>query len=325
MYLTGFADEAGAAIATQVAATKELEWTNIELRNTGFEGDLATMSDEDFESLYAALREGGVAVNCFGSSISNWGKSIETPFEETLVDVRRCIPRLQRLKTPMVRIMSYAIIRDPDTWVPLPDELQMFEERCRRMNEFVPMFLDAGIQPVHENCMNYGGMCWKNTLRLLEAVPGLKLVFDTGNPPFSADMGAGVTTPPLPRQNTWEFYSHVKDCIEYVHIKDAKGEAADEPGNTFPKGQTFTYPGEGDGDVERVVADLLQSGYDGGFSIEPHLQVVFHEEGGETQEKAQYESYVEYGRRFEALLERIRAQGPASNAQRPTPNIQHPS
>lgn len=325
MYLTGFADEAGAAIATQIVATKELGWSNIELRNTGFEGDLATMSDDDFESLYAALREAAVAVNCFGSSISNWGKSIETPFEETLVDVRRCIPRLQRLKTPMVRIMSYAIIRDPDTWVPLPDELQMFEERCRRMNEFVPMFLDAGIQPVHENCMNYGGMCWKNTLRLLEAVPGLKLVFDTGNPPFSADMGAGVTTPPLPRQNTWEFYSHVKDCIEYVHIKDAKGEAAEIPGKTFPEGQTFTYPGEGDGDVEKVVADLLNNGYDGGFSIEPHLQVVFHEEGGETQEKAQYESYVEYGRRFEALLERIRAQGPDSNVQRPTPNSQRPS
>ena len=106
MYLTGFADEAGAAIATQIVATKELGWSNIELRKTGFKGDLATMSDEDFESLYAALQEAGVAINCFGSSIANWGRSVEAPFEETLEDVRRCIPRLQKLKTPMVRIMS---------------------------------------------------------------------------------------------------------------------------------------------------------------------------------------------------------------------------
>lgn len=305
MYLTGFADEAGAAIATQIVATKELGWSNIELRKTGFKGDLATMSDEDFESLYAALQEAGVAINCFGSSIANWGRSVEAPFEETLEDVRRCIPRLQKLKTPMVRIMSYAILRDPDTWVPLPVEQQMFEERCRRMNEFIPIFLDAGIQPVHENCMNYGGMCPQNTLRMIEAVSGLKLVFDTGNPPFSPDMASGLTAPPLPRQNTWDFYNQVKDHIEYVHIKDAKGEACDLPGKIFPEGQTFTYPGEGDGDVEKVVADLLKNGYDGGFSMEPHLQVVFHEEGGETKEQAQYESYVEYGRRFEVILERL--------------------
>ncbi len=33
MYLTGFADEAGAAIDTQIKATLELGWTNIESRN----------------------------------------------------------------------------------------------------------------------------------------------------------------------------------------------------------------------------------------------------------------------------------------------------
>ena len=32
------------------------------------------------------------------------------------------------------------------------------------------MFLDAGIQPVHENCMNYGGLGWTFALRLVEAV-----------------------------------------------------------------------------------------------------------------------------------------------------------
>jgi len=307
MYLTGFADEAGADIAIQIAATKELGWTNIELRKTGYEGDLATMSDQDFDSIYGALADAGITVNCFGSSISNWGKAVTEPFQETLDDVRRCIPRLQKLKTPMVRIMSYAIVRDPESWVPLPDDQQMFEERCRRLNEFVPMFLDAGIQPVHENCMNYGGLSPQNTLRLLEAVPGLKLVFDTGNPVFSPDMGAEVITPPVPRQSTWAFYDLVKDHVSYVHIKDAKGEAREEQGEIFPQGQTYAYPGDGDGDVKKVVSDLLANGYDGGFSMEPHLQVVFHEDGGATEEQAQFDSYVEYGRRFEALLKQVTA------------------
>ena len=31
----------------------------------------------------------------------------------------------------------------------------------------------------------------------------------------------------------------------------------------------FTFPGEGDGHVKDIVADLIGSGYDGGISIEP--------------------------------------------------------
>ena len=48
MYLTGFADEAGGDINIQIKATKELGWSDIELRRTGFKGDMANMSDEDF-------------------------------------------------------------------------------------------------------------------------------------------------------------------------------------------------------------------------------------------------------------------------------------
>ena len=77
--------------------------------------------------------------------------------------------------------MSYAVSKDR------PMEDQLFAERVMRLNTLVPMFLDAGIQPVHENCMNYGGMGWSYTLDVLDNVPGLKLVFDTGNPVFTDD------------------------------------------------------------------------------------------------------------------------------------------
>ena len=38
-----------------------------------------------------------------------------------------------------------------------------------------------------KNCMNYGGMSWQHTLELVNALPGLKLVYDTGNPVFARD------------------------------------------------------------------------------------------------------------------------------------------
>ena len=49
----------------------------------------------------------------------------------------------------------------------------------------------------------------------------------------------------------------------------------------------------------------FEYGYDGGFSMEPHVAAVFHEEAKEDSaslDKIKYESYVEYGRRFEKLL-----------------------
>lgn len=305
MYLTGFADEAGAPIATQIKATKELGWNNIELRATGFSGDLAKMTDAEFEELYKILSESGVKINCFGSGISNWGKDITAPYAETEAEVKACLPRLKRLGTKMVRIMSYAICKDANG-IALPDDQQMLAERAKRLRAYIPLFTDAGILPVHENCMNYGGMCWQNTLKLIEAVPGLRLVFDTGNPPFSPDMGKGIYKEPIPRQDAWEFYTHVKEYISYIHIKDASWNTTPaKPGEVFPTGSKFTWAGEGSGSVKRIMKDLLDGGYDGGISMEPHIGSVFHEKDSGSTEEAKYKSYVEYGQRFMKLLAEI--------------------
>ena len=130
------------------------------------------------------------------------------------------------------------------------------------------MFDDAGITAVHENCMNYGGLSYHHTLELLENVPGLKLVFDTGNPIFTDDRSKPK---PYPKQSSWEFYTHVKDHISHIHIKDGIWDSKS-------KDNVYTFPGQGSGDVERILTDLLKNGYDAGISIEPHMTVVFHDD-----------------------------------------------
>jgi sugar phosphate isomerase/epimerase len=288
MYLTGFADEAAADIEGQIRATKELGWSRMESRNINGR-NIHDISDAEFDAVCAALDRAGVSVNCFGSAIANWGKSILEPFDSSLAEARRAIPRMKRLGTVLIRIMSFAVLKDRG-----PED-QMAEERFRRLRELQKMFSDEGLIPVHENCMNYGGMGWQYTLRLLENVPGLRLVFDTGNPVFSEDRSK---KPPYPMQSSWEFYSHVRDFVEYVHIKD---------GRIGPDGKAvFTFPGEGDGDVERIVEDLLRRGYDGGFSIEPHLAVVHHDPSVTSKAEIMHRNYVEYGRRMEAMIQRIR-------------------
>ena len=77
-----------------------------------------------------------------------------------------------------------------------------------------------------------------------------------------------------------------------------------------------TYPGEGEGDVRRIVKDLLANGYDGGFSMEPHLAVQHHDPSITSPEAIMYANYVEYGRRFMKLVDGVRAElaGKASRA-----------
>ena len=289
MYLTGFADEAAADLDGQIRATRELGWRNIESRNIDGK-NIHNMPDDAFDVAAGKLEAAGVRINCFGSEIANWGKKIADPFEITLAEVKRAIPRMVRLGTKLIRIMSYGIDRDR------PADDQMADERFRRLREIKKMFDDAGLTCVHENCMNYGGMGWKYTLELIENVPGLKLVFDTANPPCTLDYASGA---PDKLQSTWEFYEHVKPHVAYVHIKDCRFLEFND--GIFNKAE-FTWPGEGDGDVVKVVRDLVEAGYDGGISMEPHLSVVFHEEGGETEADARMRTYIEYGRRFEKIL-----------------------
>jgi sugar phosphate isomerase/epimerase len=298
MYLTGFADEAAPDIEGQIRATKTLGWKTIEARSVNGT-NLHDISDEAFEEVVGKLRDAGVEINCFGSAIANWGKNITDPFDVTLEEVRRAIPRMQRLGTRLIRIMSYAVLpeREP-TDVPVRDD-QMEEERFRRLRVLHRMFTEAGLTPVHENCMNYGGMSWQHTLRLIEHVPGLKLVFDTGNPVFTDDRARAR---PYPKQSSWEFYTHVKEHVAYVHVKDGVWD----PGT---QQITYTYPGEGDGDVVRIVSDLLQSGYDGGISIEPHMAIVHHDASVASPEEQRFRTYVEYGRRMERIIAGVQKGG----------------
>jgi sugar phosphate isomerase/epimerase len=289
-YFTGFADEVSSDLNLQIKATKELGWSNIECRTVG-SANLHDISDAEFDAAVRLLEESGIKVNCFGATICNWGHKITDPFDITLAEVKRAIPRMKRLGTKMIRIMSYALLPD------LPMSQQMAEERFRRLREVTKMFLDNGLQPLHENCNNYAGQGWKFTLEMLEAVPGLRLIFDTGNPTFTYDRSKPE---PFPLESAWEFYDHVKDFVDYIHIKDAIYDKEKDKID-------FKFCGEGNGDVRKILTDLLVNRhYAGGISIEPHLGHVFHDpDHKDREDDYRYNVYVEYGRRLQAMVEDI--------------------
>lgn len=281
MIFSGIADEAGSTIERQIKAHQELGWEYIELRMVDAES-IAMLSNEKFEQIALKLQEAKIKVSCFASKIGDWSRKISGSFEEDIRDLRTAIPRMQRLGTQYIRVMSWP----NDGW----GEEDWKREALRRMGELTRMAEEAKITLAHENCSGWGAR--PETCReLIETInsPYLKVLYDTGNPPAEG-------------YNAWEFYQTIKEHIVYVHIKDAFQK--EDSGKV-----TFTFPAEGDGRVKEVLKGLFLSGYNGFISIEPHLASVIHDEKMADKEKEPYSVYLEYGRRLMKVVAEVESGG----------------
>jgi sugar phosphate isomerase/epimerase len=276
MFFSGISDESGQSIDVQIKAHAELGWKHLELRMV--EGQNFTMVSEDkFAEVRDKILAAGMTVSCFSSAIANWARPITCDPAIDIEDLKRAIPRMKAFNTQFIRVMSYPNDKDHPI-----SEPEWRKEAIRRMKELAKIAEDGGIILAHENCSGWGGLSAENSNILLREVdsPALKVVFDTGNPPTY-------------RQNSWEYYQSVFNDIVYVHIKDAK--IVDDK-------EIYTYCGEGDGYVKEIVHDLLSKGYEGGFSIEPHLAAIIHTGQKADSEAHLYESYVEYGKRLMKIV-----------------------
>jgi sugar phosphate isomerase/epimerase len=278
MFYSGISDEAGKPIDVQIKAHRELGWKHIELRNVLTQA-FTDVSDAEFDAISGKLADAGLQVSCFASPIANWACKITDDFQRDVDILKRSIPRMKKLNTPFIRIMSYENNGlTEDDWR---------KEAVRRVKELSKMAEDGGVTLVLENCGGWASAKAENFSRFYELVnsPALKAVYDTGNP---ASHG---------HTNTWDWYLAAKPHIAYVHIKCHTG-----PRSAEDKGE-HVWPEEGASLIAKTMKDLIASGYDGGFSIEPHLKVVYHEANQISDEDAAYRTYVEYGRRMVKMVE----------------------
>ena len=301
MYFTGLAGEISGNIDVQIKATKELGWKFIEARD--IEGENITdISDKKFEELYNKIQKEDIKINCFGSTIANWSKDPykKEDYKQSINELKRAIPRMKKLGTKMIRGMSFLI---PKKEYPYNPELEKLI--LEKLKVLVDLCEEADIIYLHENCMNYFSQSYKHMEKLLESIdsPYFKILFDTGNPVFTDNRTGG---PPYKKQKTWEVYQILKEKIYYVHIKD--GVFIKETGNYFPETK-FTFPGEGDGQVRKIMKDLIANGYNGGISIEPHMGDVYHKKShnrNESLNEYKYNVYIEYGKKTMKMVEDIK-------------------
>lgn len=233
-----FADEAGEALETQIAAMRRNGLLGLEARNIDGKNacDLPT---EKLCEVRKRLDDAGLAVFSMGSPI---GKiDIEgVDFAAHLERYKRTIEAAHILGTDKIRLFSFFMPKGKDPAL-------YKDEVIDRLGQFVEIAQSEGVLACHENEKGIFGDIADRCAQLLYALPALCAVFDPAN---FVQCG----------QDTWAAWELLHDRVRYMHIKDALWD-----GSVVPVGK-------GDGNVKKIVSAYVAAGGTD-FTVEPHLKV----------------------------------------------------
>jgi sugar phosphate isomerase/epimerase len=238
--ITGFADEISPDLDAQLDTLAEESIRYLEFRGV-WNKNVLDLSDSEIATFKTILGQRGVKVSSIGSPI---GKiPIGEDFAPHLDRFRRARQVARALEAPYIRIFSFFIPAGEDPARYRDDVLE-------RMGQLVRAAEGSGVTLLHENEKEIYGDIPARCLDILTQIdsPILRAAWDPAN-----FVQCGV------RPHT-EGYDSLRPFIVYVHIKDALLGS----GQVVPAGQ-------GDGEVRETIAALRASGFDGFFSLEPHL------------------------------------------------------
>lgn len=251
VWLTGFADEIDPDPKKQIECLQNEGVAYIEVRGVGGKNAL-DMDGAEIASLQAALQQAGIAVSSIGSPI---GKvDIDSDLEAHFARFRLALERAVQFDAPFVRIFSFYHRDQP-------------ADACRdRVLEQMQRMAEAAAAAdrvlLHENEKGIYGESPERCVDLLEQVnsPYLRAAFDPAN-----FVQAGVDT-----RAAWEL---LESHTVYFHVKDAIAG-----GRVVPAGM-------GDGHWPWLVERALAAGFEGFFSVEPHLKADDPEYGGDGAQR----------------------------------------
>ncbi|MGI5131650.1 sugar phosphate isomerase/epimerase family protein [Pseudonocardia sp. CA-107938] len=238
--LSGFADEIDPDLTLQCETLNELGITHIEFRSA-WGTNVLDLSDEQIDQVAQTLAKHDIRVSSIGSPL---GKvNIADDFDAHLVRADRALEVAARLEAPFIRIFSFFLRPDQ------PPEAHR-DEVLRRMAALTARAEPTGVVLLHENEKDIYGDVPERVLDIVESVgsPTLRLAWDPAN---YVQVGVRPFT---------QGYAALRPYTVYVQIKDALLAT----GEVVPAG-------EGDGELRETVRALAADGFDGFFSMEPHL------------------------------------------------------
>jgi sugar phosphate isomerase/epimerase len=261
--LSGFADEIDDDFERQCLVLNELGISHMELRSA-WGVNVLDLSEDQAREARSILHQRKIEVSSIGSPI---GKiAITDDFQAHLVRHDRALDAAGYFAAPYLRLFSFFIPSDDD-----PDSHR--DEVLRRMAALTHRAEQRGVILLHENEKSIYGDIPRRCLDVVESIgsANLRLVWDAAN-----FVQCGV----LPFT---EGYAMLRPYLAYMQVKDALLAT----GRVVPAG-------EGDGETVETLRALHADGFDGYFSLEPHLQdaTVFGGFSGEQQFTRAHSAFV---------------------------------
>ena len=240
--LSGFIDEISTDFTEQCEVAAGLGLTYAEVRSA-WDVNILDLEPDRLAEMKQILAAHGVRVSSIGSPI---GKIfIDEDFPPHLERMRHAAEVAKFFDAPYIRIFSF-FLRDG------ADPVAHRDEVIERMRALTRVAEEADVILLHENEKEIYGDVPSRCLDIVRSVgsPHLRLAWDPAN---FVQVGVRPYT---------DGYDMLRSHLEYMQIKDAR--AAD--GSVVPAG-------EGDGEVARTISALRHDGFDGFFSLEPHLNL----------------------------------------------------
>ncbi len=248
--ISGFSDEIVDDFAEQLDAMQELGIKHIEVRNLAVNGKpKAVIVDLTEDDLHAAKREldnRGMRVSAIGSPI---GKiSTTDDFDAHMERFKGALRAADILETSYIRMFSFFMPEGEDP-------AQHRDEVMRRLNTLCQAARQhrSDILLLHENESDIYGDTPSRCKDIFESVGAENFRF-TLDPANFVACGVKPFT---------EAYPALKPWLHYVHVKDKES----------PDGKVVVA-GEGSAEWRELLGALKADGYDGFYSLEPHLQVA---------------------------------------------------
>jgi sugar phosphate isomerase/epimerase len=239
--LTGFADEISPDLDTQVAVCKRLGLTGLDLRSV--DGvNVLDLTLEQIERVAQACSDNGLVVQSIGSPVNKIEYDIMLQGREH-ERLRKALRAASVANCRRVRVFTPAVPADQQEAMGSTIISWMLDQR--RLAEEFKMVL------IHENDGEYWGAYPHNAERLFQEVgsENFRAAFDFAN------------TVLLGYRPMKDWFPWLLPYLDTLHIKDAKD------GKVVPAG-------EGDGQLADTMRWLIEQGWNGPLTMEPHLSAA---------------------------------------------------
>ncbi|MBN1805701.1 MAG: sugar phosphate isomerase/epimerase [Sedimentisphaerales bacterium] len=242
--LSAFADEVTENFSEQCSYLEDEGVGYIEPRFVD-KKNLMDLTKEELSEAKKKIKNHGLKVSAIGSPI---GKvKLDEPFEPHLDKFKHAVELALFLETPFIRMFSY--------YAPRGENIDNYRSQVMdRMAAKVRVLNDVDITMVHENEARIYGHTAENCVDIVKTInsPKLRLVYDPANFVWGEKILDNV-------QSCWPI---MKPYVVHVHIKDWK----------LGSKEIGSMPGEGDGQIKELLAELGGMNYNGCLTMEPHLQ-----------------------------------------------------